>query len=164
MRNIPYQPQKINLIDNQIFKLFALSALELAEIPDLTRRSLRGELLAQNGTTYRIQAINDLTNELGIMPGEDEITARVDVILNVDVEDAFPARYIIESDFHMTFELEPFEFAELQQQKTLELGSKQLEIITRRDNVQVTVYYRDIRTKPRPEPKVSDNLLDLRKY
>jgi hypothetical protein len=151
-------------VDNQIFKLLAISELELAEIASLTRRLLRSELSVQNGTEYRNQAIDELTIELGRMPTEDEITERVNVILNVVVEAAFPDRFVVELDLRLTFEMEPFEFAELQQNKILELGPKQLEIITRNDDDKVTVYYRDIRRRPRPEPDVSDNLLDLRRY
>jgi hypothetical protein len=64
----------------------------------------------------------------------------------------------------MKFDLEPFEFAELQKMKFLTLGLGKLDIITMHRDGRVTVYYRDHEQPFEPNVDQTDNLLNLPKY
>jgi hypothetical protein len=64
----------------------------------------------------------------------------------------------------MKFDLEPFEFADLQKKKFLTLGLGKIDIITTHRDGRVTVYYRDHEQPFEPNVDQSDNLLNLPKY
>jgi hypothetical protein len=164
LEKIQYVPKKVHVIKHQIYKMLTVSLTEIAEIEQLTRRLLRTELRAQNETRFRQEAIDELQQELGRAPTEDEIAARINFKLDQAVAIAFPSRLKIELDKRMKFELEPFEFADLQKNKFLTLGLGKLDIITMHRDGKVTVYYRDHEQPFEPNVDQSDNLLNLPKY
>lgn len=164
LEKIQYVPKKVHVIKHHIYKMLGVSLTEIAEIEQLTRRLLRSELRTQKGAIFRQEAIDELQQELGRPPTEDEITARVNFKLDQAVAIAFPGRLKIELDKRMKFELEPFEFADLQKNKFLTLGLGKLDIITMHRDGKVTVYYRDHEQPFEPNVDQSDNLLNLPKY
>ena len=164
LEKIQCLPKKVHVIKHQIYKMLAVSITEIAEIEQLTRRLLRTELRTQNGAAFRQQAIEELQQELGRAPTEDEINARVNFKLDQAVAIAFPGRLKIELDKRMKFDLEPFEFADFQKKKFLTLGLGKLDIITTHRDGRVTVYYRDHEQPFEPNVDQSDNLLNLPKY
>jgi hypothetical protein len=164
LEKIQYLPKKVHVIKHQIYKMLAVSLMEITEIEQITRRLLRIELRAQNGTVFRQQAIEELEQELGRTPTEDEINARVNFKLDQAVAIAFPGRLKIELDKRMKFDLEPFEFADLQKNKFLTLGLGKLDIITMHRDGKVTVYYRDHEQPFEPNVDTRDNLLALPRY
>jgi hypothetical protein len=164
LEKIQYVPKKAHVIKHEIYKMLAVSLTEIAEIEQITRRLLRTELRTQNGTAFRQQAIEELQQELGRAPTEDEINARVNFKLDQAVAIAFPGRLKIELDKRMKFDLEPFEFADLQKKKFLTLGLGKLDIITMHRDGRVTVYYRDHERPFEPNVDQSDNLLNLPRY
>jgi hypothetical protein len=164
LERIQYVPKKAHVIKHQIYKMLAVSLTEVAEIEQLTRRLLRTELRSQNGVAFRQEAIEELQQELGRPPTEDEINARVNFKLDQAVAIAFPSRLKKELDKRMKFELEPFEFADLQKLKFLTLGLGKLDIITMHREGKVTVYYRDHEQPFEPHVDQSDNLLNLPRY
>jgi hypothetical protein len=164
LEKIQYVPKKAHVIKHQIYKLLAVSLTEIAEIEQISRSLLRSELRAQKGTIFREQAIEELQQELGRTPTEDEINARVNFKLDQAVASAFPGRLKVELDKRMKFDLEPFEFADLQKQKFLTLGLGKLDIITMHRDGRVTVYYRDHERPFEPNVDQRDNLLNLPKY
>ena len=161
---IQYVPKKVHVIKHQIYKMLAVSLTEIAEIEQITRNLLRSEIRAQKGAAFRQEAIDELQQELGRPPIEEEITARVNFKLDQAVAIAFSARLKKELDKRMRFELEPFEFADLQKKKFMTLGLGQLDIITMHRDGTVTVYYRDHEQPFEPHVDKSDNLLNLPKY
>ncbi len=164
LEKIPYLPQKVHVIENQIYKILAVSLKEIPEIEQTTRRLLRSELLGQNSAAFRQQAQTELEQELGRTPTTDEINARFNIILEQAVADAFGGRIETEFNKRMKFNLEPFEFAELQKMKFLTLGLGKLDIITMRRDGKVTVYYRDHEQPFKPHVDSSDNLLALPRF
>jgi hypothetical protein len=164
LEKIQYVPKKAHVIKHQIYKLLAVSLTEIAEIEQISRSLLRSELRAQKGTIFREQAIEELQQELGRTPTEDEINARVNFKLDQAVASALPGRLKVELDKRMKFDLEPFEFADLQKQKFLTLGLGKLDIITMHRDGRVTVYYRDHERPFEPNVDQRDNLLNLPKY
>ena len=164
LEKIQYLPKKVHVIKHEIYKMLAVSLTEITEIQQITRSLLRTELRAQNGAAFRQQAIEELQQELGRAPTEDEIIARVNFKLDQAVAIAFPSRLKIELDKRMKFDLEPFEFADLQKKKFLTLGLGKLDIITLHRDGRVTVYYRDHEQPFEPNVDQSDNLLNLPKY
>jgi hypothetical protein len=164
LEKIQYVPKKAHVIKHQIYKMLAVSLTEIVEIEQITRRLLRTELRAQNGATFRQQAIEELQQELGRPPTEDEINARVNFKLDQAVAIAFPSRLKKELDKRMKFDLEPFEFADLQKIKFLTLGLGKLDIITMHRGGRVTVYYRDHEQPFEPNVDQTDNLLNLPRY
>ena len=164
VKELDYVPKKVDVIDNQIFQILAISKTEIPEIENLTRSRLRNELRNTHGTAFRKQAIDELQAELGRMPTEEEIAARFDQILQDAVNGAFQGRLLTELDSRMKFDLEPFEFADLQQRKILVLGRDHLVIRKMRKNGKITVYYRDYEHPFEPNTQKSDNLLSLPRY
>jgi hypothetical protein len=164
VEKIQYVPKKVHVIKHQIYKMLAVSLTEIAEIEQITRSLLRSELRAQKGTVFRQEAIEELQQELGRAPTEDEINARVNFKLDQAVASALPGRLKVELDKRMKFDLEPFEFADLQKQKFLTLGLGKLDIITMHRDGRVTVYYRDHERPFEPNVDQRDNLLNLPKY
>jgi len=164
LEKIQYVPKKAHVIKHQIYKMLAVSLTEIAEIEQITRRLLRTELRAQKGATFRQEAIEELQQELGRPPTEDEINARVNFKLDQAVAVAFPSRLKKELDKRMKFELEPFEFADLQKMKFMTLGLGKLDIISMHRDGKVTVYYRDHEQPFEPHVDQSDNLLNLPRY
>jgi hypothetical protein len=161
---IQYVPKKAHVIKHQIYKMLAVSLTEIPEIEQITRRLLRTELRAQKGATFRQEAIEELQQELGRPPTEDEINARVNFKLDQAVAIAFPSRLKKELDKRMKFELEPFEFADLQKLKFMTLGLGKLDIISMHRDGKVTVYYRDHEQPFEPHVDQRDNLLNLPRY
>jgi hypothetical protein len=164
LEKIQYVPKKAHVIKHQIYKMLAVSLTEIAEIEQITRRLLRTELRAQKGATFRQEAIEELQQELGRPPTEDEINARVNFKLDQAVAIAFPTRLKKELDKRMKFDLEPFAFADLQKLKFLTLGLGKLDIISMHRDGKVTVYYRDHEQPFEPHVDQSDNLLNLPRY
>jgi hypothetical protein len=164
LEKIQYVPKKAHVIKHQIYKMLAVSLTEIPEIEQITRRVLRTELRAQKGATFRQEAIEELQQELGRPPTEDEINARVNFKLDQAVAIAFPSRLKKELNKRMKFDLEPFEFADLQKMKFLTLGLGKLDIITMHRDGIVTVYYRDHEQPFEPNVDQRDNLLNLPKY
>jgi hypothetical protein len=164
LEKIQYVPKKVHVIKHQIYKMLAVSLTEIAEIEQLTKRLLRTEIRTEKEAVFRQQAIEELQQELGRAPTEEEINARVNFKLDQAVAIVFPGRLKIELDKRMKFDLEPFEFADLQKQKFLTLGLGKLDIITMHRDGRVTVYYRDHEQPFEPNVSKSDNLLNLPKY
>ncbi|HZS19231.1 MAG TPA: hypothetical protein VFA51_14985 [Candidatus Udaeobacter sp.] len=164
LEKIQYVPKKVHVIKHQIYKLLAVSLTEIAETEQITRNLLRSEIRAQKGAAFRQEAIDELQQELGRPPTDEEITARVNFKLDQAVAIAFPARLKKELEKRMRFELEPFEFADLQKNKVMTLGLGKLDIITMHRDGRVTVYYRDHEQPFEPHVDPSDNLLNLPKY
>ncbi len=164
LERIQYVPKKADVIKHQIYKILSVSLTEIAEIEQLTRQLLRSELRTQNGAAFRQQAIEELQQELGRTPTEDEINARVNFKLDQAVAIAFPSRLKVELDKRMKFDLEPFEFADLQKKKFLTLGLGKLDIITMHRDGKITVYYRDHEQPFEPNVDQRDNLLNLPRY
>ena len=92
LEKIPYLPKKVHVIKHQIYKMLAVSVTEIAEIEQITRSLLRSELRVQNGAAFRQQAIEELQQELGRAPTEDEINARISFKLDQAVAIAFPGK------------------------------------------------------------------------
>jgi len=164
LEKIQYVPKKVHVIKHQIYKMLAVSLTEIAETEQITRNLLRSEIRAQRDATFRQEAIDELQQELGRPPTDDEITARVNFKLDQAVAIAFPSRLKKELDKRMRFELEPFEFADLQKKKFMTLGLGKLDIITMHRDGRVTIYYRDHEQPFEPHVDQSDNLLNLPKY
>lgn len=164
LKDLDYEPKKVDVIDNQIYQILAISKTEIREIENLARDRLRNEIRNANGTTFRQQAINELESELGRAPTEEEISERFDVILENAVSEAFQGRLRTELDNRMTFDLEPHEFADLQQRKIMTLGRNHLVIRKMNKDGRVTVYYRDYERPFEPGTDQSDNLLSLPRY
>lgn len=164
IKELDYLPKKVDVIAHQIFQILAVSQTELPEIESLSRGRLRNELRIARGAEFRQRAIDELQAELGRGPTEEEITARFNQILENSVSSALPGRVRAELDNRMTFDLEPHEFADLQQRKILVLGRDHLEIRKMTRNGKVTVYYRDYERPFEPDTDKSDNLLSLPRY
>lgn len=164
IKELDYIPKKVDVIENQIFQILAISATELPEIEALSRSRLRDEIRNTNGASLRQQAIDALQAELGRPPTEEEINARFNVLLEKAVSVSLPGRLVTELDRRMTFDLEPHEFADLQQRKILVLGRNHLVIRRMTKNGKVTVYYRDYERPFEPGTEKSDNLLSLPRY
>jgi hypothetical protein len=159
--DLDYVPRKIDLRDNQIFQILAMSARELGEVRQLSRDRLRDELLADIGDALRLAAIDQLQFELSRDPTEPEIAGRLEELINLLVEPLLPARFRAEVDRRLTFDLEPHEFADLQDRGVLVLGRDHLEI---RETRRGTVYYRDYEQPFEPGVSADDNLLSLPRY
>lgn len=164
VKELDYVPKKVDVIDNQISHILAISKTEIAEIENLSRNRLRNEIRSANGAAIRQQAANELQAELGRAPTEEEITGRFGVLLENAVNAALPARFRVELDRRMTFDLEPHEFAALQKKKILVLGRNHLVIRSINNNGKTTVYYRDYERPFEPGTDKSDNLLSLPRY
>ncbi len=164
IKELDYLPKKVSVIDNQIFQILAVSQTELPEIESLSRSRLRNELRSSNGAAIRQRAIDELRDELGREPTEAEITARFNEILEKVVSSAVPGRMRAELDTRMKFDLEPHEFADLEQRKILVLGRNHLVIRKMTKNGKVTVYYRDYERPFEPNTDKTDNLLSLPRY
>lgn len=164
IKELDYEPKKVDVIDNQIFQILAISKTEIQEIENLTRNRLRTEIRNANGDAFRQQAIDELQVELGRAPAEEEINARFDQILENAVNSSFQGRFLIELNNRMKFDLEPHEFADLQERKILVLGRNHLVIRKMTKNGIATVYYRDYEHPFEPNTDQSDNLLSLPRY
>jgi len=156
---IPYSPYKVDEREHQIYQILALSKREGPEIHALAERLLRQELQAAHGQEYRARARQELLAELGREPTTEELQTRFNAILDVAVSTALPKRYRRERERFLKFDLEPFEFADLQQRKILFLEYYDLQIIKMRASAGGTVYYRD-----KPDQEKGDNLLKLPHY
>lgn len=141
---------------NRIFKI--------SEIENLTRDRLRNEIRNAHGAELRQQAIDELRDELDREPTEEEIKARFDQLVEKALNEAFPGRFKIELDKRTKFDLEPHEFADLQQRKRLVLGRNHLVIRTMSKDDKFTVYYRDYERPFEPDTDRKDNLLELPRY
>lgn len=164
LKELDYEPKKIDVIDNQIFQILTISKTEIPEIENLTKDRLRNEIRNSNGAAFRQQAIDELQAELGRAPTEEEITTRFNQILENAVNGAFQGRLQSELNNRMKFDLEPHEFADLQHQKILVLGRNHLVIRKMSKDGKVTVYYRDYEFPFEPNTNKSDNLLSLPRY
>jgi hypothetical protein len=164
VKELEYVPKKVDVIDNQIFQILAISKTEIPEIESLTRSRLRNEIRTANGAALRQQAIDELQVELGRAPTEQEITARLNQLLENAVNGAFQGRLSIELGNRMKFDLEPHEFADLQHRKILVLGRDHLVIRRMSRDDETTVYYRDYERPFEPNTEKSDNLLSLPRY
>jgi hypothetical protein len=159
LEKILYTPYHIDERDHQIYQILTLSAIEVPEIQERARRLLRRELEQAHGAEFDQQAHDQLLAELGREPTADEIEARHNEILKAAVDAGADKRYRRERERFLKFDLEPFEYADLQQKKILVLEHVILEIIKMRDSVGGTVYYRDA-----PDRDKGDNLLSLPRY
>ena len=164
VRYIEYIPVKVDISDHQIFQILAFSKLEIPEIESYTRAVLRREFCDENEETYRAEAIEALEAALGRTPEETEINQRVSELLSADVDRAYYPRYVTEYDRHQAFDLEPFEFAQLQRSGILILGKDHLVIRQMTRNDRITVYYRDHEPPFLPGPTPQDNLMSLPRY
>ena len=165
VKEIDYLPKKVDVIENQIYQILAVSEMEVPEIEDLARGRLHTEIRNASSAAFGQQAIQELQNELGRAPTEDEITARFNQILDHAVNVALPFRLRIELDHRMKFDLEPQEFADLQKRKILILGRNHLVIRKRTwPDGEVTIYYRDYERPFEPNTPKWDNLMALPRY
>ena len=164
VKELEYVPKKVDVVDNQIFQILAISKTEIPEIESLTRSRLRNEIRNANGAALRQQAIDELQVELGRAPTEEEISVRFDQLLENAVNSAFQGRLSIELGNRMKFDLEPHEFADLQHRKILVLGRDHLVIRTMSRDDKTTVYYRDYERPFEPNTDKSDNLMSLPRY
>lgn len=165
VKEIDYLPEKVDVIENQIYQILAISKTEIPEIEDLARGRLYTEIRNASSADFRQQAIQELQTELGRAPTEDEITARFNQILEHAVAVALRPRLRIELDHRMKFDLEPQEFADLQKRKILILGRDHLVIRKRTwPDGEVTIYYRDFERPFEPNTPKWDNLMALPRY
>jgi hypothetical protein len=155
---IPYTPQQVDIRENQIYQLMTISNTEEPEIKRRAKQLLRSELEASHGQEYRDQAHTELLGELGREPTQQEIEERYQAILSDNVKRGLDRRYKRELERYLKFDLEPFEFANLQKKGILILEYSDLQIIKRRKRGK-EVYYRD-----RPDGGERDNLLNLPPY
>lgn len=163
LAGIEYLPAKIELTHNRISSILAVTQRELDETAARTRGILDREIRQQYGTQLRQLAEAELTAELGRAPTSQEVDARLAEKVSVAVEALFDARYLLEVDKTMTFDLSPSEFADLQQRGVLVLGRDHLQIRTLTRNGRTTVFYRDYAPPFRSDP-TADNLLALPHY
>jgi len=161
---IEYIPKKVDIIDHQIFKILALSSLELPEIESTASQYLRTEIVEERGDEITALAISTLENELGRTPTEEEISTRYNILLADLIRANLYSRNLIELDRRMKFQLEPFEFASLQRKSILILGKDQLVIIDMNVHGKVITYYRDFEFPFDPGASPNDNLMNLPKY
>lgn len=159
LEKISYRPYKVDEEAHQIYQILALSDIEVPEIKALATGLLRSELEQAHGQEFRQQAHDELVAELGREPTAEEVEARHDEILNDAVEKGAAKRFRKERERFLKFDLEPFEFADLQSKKLLVLEFEGLQIIHMRKSAGGAVYYRD-----RPDPDKGDNLLKLPHY
>jgi hypothetical protein len=159
LEKISYRPYKVDEEAHQIYQILALSDIEVPEIKELATGLLRSELEQAHGQEFRQQAHDELVAELGREPTAEEIEARHDEILNEAVEKGAEKRFRKERERFLKFDLEPFEFADLQSKKLLVLEFEGLQIIHMRKSAGGAVYYRD-----RPDSDKGDNLLKLPHY
>jgi len=159
LEKISYRPYKVDEEAHQIYQILALSDIEVPEIKELATGLLRSELEQAHGQEFRQQAHDELVAELGREPTAEEVEARHDEILNDAVEKGAEKRFRKERERFLKFDLEPFEFADLQSKKLLVLEFEGLQIIHMRKSAGGAVYYRD-----RPDPDKGDNLLKLPHY
>jgi hypothetical protein len=159
--DLDYLPQKVDVREHQIFQILGITPRELDEIRTLSRDRLRSEVRAESGTVLRQVAIEQLQFELGREPTQDEIEGRLRELIEAVVEPQLPARFRVELDRRLAFDLAPDEFAALQRQGVLVLGRGQLEI---RTTERGTVYYRDYERPFEPGVSKADNLLSLPRY
>lgn len=164
VKELDYVPRRVHVVENQIYQILAISKTEIPEIEGLTRSRLRSELRTTHGAQFRQQAIAELQAELGRTPTEEEVTARFNQLLENAVNAAFRARLQVELDNRARFDLEPHEFADLQQRKVLVLGRNHLVIRRMTKGGRVTVYYRDYERPFEPNTDKRDNLLSLPRY
>jgi hypothetical protein len=162
--NLEYVPKKVDIIENQIYKILSISQKELEELKGITRDILRNEINANQMPEIREQAISELEGELGRTPNETEINDRINQIITELIEDNFSIRYQIELDRRMKFQLEPFELAKLQRKNILILGKDHLVIRDMRTENGITTYYRDYEQPFEPLTNKNDNLMNLPKY
>jgi hypothetical protein len=160
LKDIPYTPQKIHIDQNQIERILAISDQEKTEIKSYTTNVLTAEVKATHDTVFLAAAENELFAETGVTPTTEEIRKRANEMIARAVKALFDDRFKIEFERRMTLDLEPAEFALLQQKHLLVLGKNWLEI-RERDEVP---YYRDIPYNPDPEPEENDNLMELPRY
>jgi hypothetical protein len=160
---IEYLPAKIELTDHRISSILAVTRRELDETAARTRAVLGREIRQQYGAQLRQLAEEELTAELARPPTTKEVDDRLAEKVSVAVEALFAARYLVEVDKTMTFDLSPTEFAELQQRGVLVLGRGHLEIRRLTRGGRTTVFYRDQAPPFRSDP-TSDNLLALPRY
>jgi len=156
---IPYSPFKVDVQEHQIYQILTLSKREGPEIHAIAERLLRQELRTAHEQEYRDRARAELLAELGREPTPAEVETRFSAILAEEVRARLPRRFRRERERYLKFDLEPFEFADLQQRKILFLEHYILEIIKMRNSAGGTVYYRD-----EPDQDKGDNLLKLPRY
>ena len=152
-------PYKIDEREHQIYQILTLSKTEVPEIRQRAKGLLRRELNQAKGVQFHQQAHDELLAELGREPTADEIEARFREILAAAVDAGVDKRFRAEREHFLKLDLEPFEYADLQQRKLLVLEHMVLQIVKVRDSAGGTVYYRD-----KPDRDKGDNLLFLPRY
>lgn len=162
--DIDYVAKKVDLVDNQVFQILAASDRELGEIENLSRNRLRNEIRSRDGAALRQQALDELRAELGREPTTEEIDGRRDQLIERAVAIALAARFRAELDARMKFDLEPHEFAKLQQGRILTLDRNHLEIRSATRDGHTMVYYRDWERPFEPNTDKRDNLMSLPRY
>ena len=73
LKELEYVPKKVDVVENQIFQILAISKTEISDIENLTRDRLRNEIRNAHGAALRQQAIDELRVELDREPTEEEI-------------------------------------------------------------------------------------------
>jgi hypothetical protein len=159
--DLDYLPQMVDVRENQIYQILASTPRELDEIRNLSRDRLRTEVRSESGAVLRLAAIDQLEFELGRAPSEEEIEARLRQLIDLVVEPLLPDRFQTELGRRLAFDLEPNEFADLQDRDILVLGRGHLVIRTTSGG---TVYYRDYEQPFKPGVPKEDNLLSLPRY
>lgn len=162
---ILYYAQKVHIENNQVSEIAAISNQEMNEIIDrLTddfEEAKEAEIRADQETTLRETAVEELEAELGTTPSDEEVEDRLQLLVDKLVDEAL-IDYLDEQldadleaaiDETIRLDIPPNEMAELQGKKVLMLS--RFDIVYR----QGKPYYRD-----RADGYIPDNLMELPKF
>lgn len=167
---VTYTAERIHLLDHQIDALLVLSRRERAEQRQLLvsafRRRMFDVIVAEFGTEWRVQIIDELTQQLGRPPTEDEVNGALDTRVNRVIDglmtgfetQLLPTQWDVAVAATLRLDLAPEELIQLQNAGAVILDGKEIIVRHNRDG-SVTPYYRD-----HPDGDPRDNLLSLPHY
>lgn len=162
--NIPYFPKKVDIKENQIYQILTLAEREGPEIIKQTKDRLKLEIDILQEVELQQQAFAELQEELGRDPTDVEFSIRFERLKIAAFDDAIDSRIELELNLHMRFDLEPFEFANLERKGILMLGRNHLIIVDMKRDDKIITYYRDFEFPFEKGVDQTDNLLALPRY
>jgi hypothetical protein len=167
---LTYTAERIHLVEGQIEHILALSSREPGELSDAIIRDFRARMrafiVAEFGDAIREQVTQQLEEDLGMPPTQEQITDAFNAHVNLVIDGLIPGFKsqllpgLLRAAVARTlrFDLRPEELIAQQQAGVLVLDG--VEIIVRHNaNGTVTPYYRD-----HPDADPRDNLLAKRHY
>jgi hypothetical protein len=167
---VTYTAERIHLLENQIDALLVLSRRERAEQRQLLISAFRGRMfdviVAEFGGEWRVQIIDELSQQLGRPPTEDEVNRELSTRVNHVIDglmtgfeaQLLPAQLEAAVAATLRLDLAPEELIQLQKAGAVILEGKEI-IVRHNQDGSVTPYYRD-----HPDGDPSDNLLSLPHY